>query len=176
MENIQEKTNGKKTAPPYKLGYLCLFPLVGFFVGIGLTLYGIFRYKDRKLTMIGIACMLFTVIVYSALFYVGFSSDAGKKGWAKIAQFQLNALVKDIEYYNLQNGNYPDSLKQMENPNGIIYTEDPTQSELENSSYNYQKIGEKYILFSSGIDRIRNSADDIYPQIENLKNVGWIKR
>ena len=95
-----------------------------------------------------------TVIVYSALFYVGFSSDAGKKGWAKIAQFQLNALVKDIEYYKLQNGNYPDSLKQMEKPNIIIYTEDPTQSELENSDYNYQKIGEKYILFSSGSDRI----------------------
>lgn len=119
--------------------------------------------------------MLFTVIAYSALFYVGFSSEAGKKGWEKIAQFQLNALVKDIEYYKLQEGNYPDSLKQMEKPNVIIYTEDPTQSELKDSDYNYKKIGEKYILFSSGSDRIRNTADDIYPQIENLKNVGWIK-
>lgn len=54
MANIQNTNNTKKTTPPYKLGYLGLFPFVGFFIGIGLTLYGIFRYKDRKLTAIGI--------------------------------------------------------------------------------------------------------------------------
>lgn len=54
MANIQNTNNTKKTTPPYKLGYLGLFPFVGFFTGIGLTLYGIFRYKDRKLTAIGI--------------------------------------------------------------------------------------------------------------------------
>ena len=176
MENIQDKINLTKTTPPYKLGYLGLFPLIGFFVGIGLTLYGIFRYKDRKLTVIGIACMLFTVLAYSALFYVGFSSDTGKKSWGKIAQFQLNQLVKDIEYYKLQKGNYPDSLKQMEKPNVVTYTEDPTQSELKNSQYNYKKIGEKYMLFSSGSDRTQNTVDDIYPEIENLKTVGWVKK
>jgi hypothetical protein len=84
---MEDKTNVKKTTPPYKLGYLGLFPLVGFFVGIGLTLYGIFRYKDQKLTIIGIACMLFTVSAYSALFYIGYSSDIGKKVGKSMPKF-----------------------------------------------------------------------------------------
>ncbi len=176
MENIQEKINRKKTTPPYKLGYLGIIPLVGFFVGIGLTLYGIFRYKDRKLTLIGIACLLFTVLVYSSLFYIGSNySGTGKKASEKIAQIQLNDLLKDIEYYKLQKGNYPESLKQLEKPNEPVAINDPTQSGLGKDYFNYKNLGDKYTLYSSGRDQIKNTVDDIYPVIENLKNVGWVK-
>jgi cell division protein FtsB len=175
MENTKDILNVKKTTPPYKLGYLGLFPLVGFFVGIGLTLYGIFRYKDRKLTVIGIACMLFTIVAYSTLFYFGYSSGLGKKGWETHAQIQLNGLIKDIEYYKLQNGKYPDSLKQLESQNEMVFIHDPTQSELRNDYYNYKNLGENYMLFSSGSDQTQNTLDDLYPQIKNLKNIGWIK-
>jgi hypothetical protein len=96
--------NVKKTTPPYKLGLLGIIPLVGFLVGLALTLYGIFRYKDRKLTAIGITCMLFTVLVYSALNYVTFHTDIGKVNKEKMAQTRLNSLVGDIEYYKSQNG------------------------------------------------------------------------
>ncbi len=166
----------RKTTPPYKLGYLGIIPLVGFFVGLALTIYGIFRYKDRKLTSIGIACMLFTVIAYSIIYYIGFYSESGKKGFEKIAQFQLNSLLKDIEYYKLQKGYYPDSLKQMEKQNEIININDPTQLGNTNSNFNYEKLGENYTLFSSGRDQIKHTADDLYPEIENQKTVGWIKK
>ena len=175
MENIQEKINEKKTTPPYKLGYLGIIPLVGFFIGIGLTLYGIFRYKDRKLTLIGISCMLFTILVYSSLFYFSNYSDFAKKGSEKIAQIELNSLVKDIEYYKLQKGSYPDNLKQLQSQNKMVSISDPTQSRIGKDYFNYKKLGEKYILFSYGSDRIKNTVDDIFPQIENLKNVGWIR-
>ena len=45
--------------PPYLLGLLGFIPLVGFFVGIGLTLYGLIKYKNRKLVIIGVfVCFL----------------------------------------------------------------------------------------------------------------------
>lgn len=174
MENTRDKINEKKTTPPYKLGYLGLIPLVGFFVGLGLTLYGVFRSKDRKLTAIGIVCMLFTVLVYSALFYIGFVSDIGKEGKEKHAQIQLNSLIKDIEYYKDQNGKYPDSLPQLENQTELVFIIDPT-SKTDVHYFNYTNLGENYQLFSCGNDQIKNTSDDIYPQIKNLKNVGWIK-
>ena len=55
--------------PPYLLGLLGFIPLVGFFVGIGLTLYGLIKYKNRKLVIIGVFCMLFTVFVYSFMIF-----------------------------------------------------------------------------------------------------------
>lgn len=166
--------NLKKTSPPYKLGYLGIVPLVGFFVGIGLTFYGIFRYKDRKLTLIGITCMLFTVLVYSIEFYIVNYSGVQNKSWEKIAQIQLNSLVKDIEYYKLQKGSYPNNLKELQSHTNVSIS-DPTQSRQGSDYFNYKKLGENYILFSSGSDRIKNTADDIFPQIENIKTVGWIK-
>jgi len=160
--------------PPYLLGILGLIPLVGFFVGLGLLLYGIIKYKSTKLIIIGVACMIFTVIVYSTLFYVGFHSNIGKKGWETHAQMQLNTLIKHIEYYRLENGKYPDSLQQLRNSNEFIFMTDPTQSM--NTYYNYKNLGDKYLLFSSGTDRIPNTEDDIFPQVNlNNENIGWTK-
>ncbi|MGK4568128.1 hypothetical protein [Flavobacterium sp. 3HN19-14] len=163
--------------PPYLLGLLGIIPLVGFFVGAGLTLYGLIKYKDKKLVIIGIACMLFTVFVYSTLYYVGFVSDSGKKEWEKLSQMELNGLIKNIEYYKIENGKYPDSLKELLKKNEFVSIVDVTQpiKNKERGYYNYKKKGENYLLFSSGTDGIPNTKDDIFPQIKNLKNVGWIK-
>lgn len=174
MHTASKKEELEKSKPPYLLGLLGFIPLIGFFVGIGLTLYGVKKYKDRKLTIIGIACMLFTVLTYSALFLFGNYSGLGKKAIEQNALVQLNSLIKDIEYYKIQNGKYPDSLKQLEGQNEIVFIVDPTQSELGYQYYNYKNLGEKYILFSSGIDQTKNTPDDLYPKIKNLKNVGWI--
>jgi type II secretory pathway pseudopilin PulG len=174
MNITSKKEELEKSKPPYLLGLLGLFPLVGFFVGIGLTLYGVIKYKDRKLTLIGIACILFTVLAYSALFLFGNYSELGKKAIEQNAQVQLNSLIKNIEYYKIKNGKYPDSLKQLENKNEIVFIVDPTQSELGSQYYNYKNLGEKYILFSSGNDQTKNTSDDLYPKIENSKNIGWI--
>ena len=174
--NIKENLKNQNSKPPYLLGLLGFIPLVGFFVGVALILYGIIKYKNRKLVLIGIACVAFTILAYSTLFYIGFISDFGKKGWEKHAQIQLNSLVKEIEFYKSQNGKYPDSLKQLENQNQMIFLNDPTQSKIGVHYYNYKNLGEKYQLFSSGSDQIPNSNDDIFPDVKNLKNIGWTKK
>ena len=178
MENTElekEKLTHKKSRPPYWLGLLGLIPLVGFFVGIGLTLYGIFKYKDKILIIIGVVCMIFTVVVYSSLYYVGFKSDFGKKGWEQHAQMQLNSLIKEIEFYKIQHGAYPDTITQLEKENHFVFISDPTQStqDRENVYYNYKNLGDKYLLFSSGTDGIPNSDDDIFPEFQS--NSGKIR-
>jgi len=173
MSTPEQKGQSK---PPYLLGLLGLMPLVGFFVGLGLLLYGIIKYKDRKLILIGIFCMLFTVIAYASLFYFGFKSDRGKKEWAHLSQLQINALIKDIEYFRIENGHYPDSLQQLLNEEELVAITDPLRSieHNEKTQFNYKNLGNKYLLYSSGIDGIANTQDDLYPKVDTSnKIIGW---
>lgn len=163
--------------PPYLVGLLGLIPLIGFFAGVVILILGITKYKSRGFIIIGIACMLFTVGLYSALFYIGFKSDFGKRQWAIHSQMGVNSLVKDIEFYKLENGRYPDNLGQLSNGKNIVMVYDPLQpiNGGESSYYNYENQGSTYRLFSSGIDMIPNTVDDIFPEVKENKNIGWRK-
>ena len=109
FENANPKNVSKEmNKPSYLLGLLGFIPLVGFFVGIGLTLYGLIKYKDKKLVIIGVFCMLFTVFVYSFMIFGLDKFSKVKESWAELSQHQINELVKDVEYYKLQNGKYPE--------------------------------------------------------------------
>jgi hypothetical protein len=156
-----------KSKPPYLLGLLCLVPLVGAFVGLGLLLYGLIKYKDKWLSIIGAAGILWSIVVYSTLFYAATHASVFKKGFEDISQMQLNSLVKNIEFYKLEHGQYPDSLKQLLDDDKLAPINDAAQGMniKGNSYYNYEKIGNKYLLFSSGQDGIPNTKDDLFPQI-----------
>jgi hypothetical protein len=171
----QETMNNKISKPPYLLGLLGLIPLVGFFIGVGLLLYGIIKYKDKKLIIIGIVCMLFTVLVYSSLFYIGFKSDFGKKAWVTHSQIQLNSLLKNVEFYKLENGYYPDSLVELQKKDKFAMILDPLQlaSGNHNMYFNYRNLDSTYLLFSSGVDGIPNTKDDLFPVVSPNKNIGW---
>jgi hypothetical protein len=168
-----------KSKPPYLLGLICIIPLVGAFVGVGLLLYGLIRYKDKWLSIIGAAGILWTIIVYSALFYAGTHASIFKKGFADISQMQLNSLVKNVEFYKLEYGQYPDSLQQLLNDDKLAPINDPIQGlQIKaNSYYNYEKVGDKYLLFSSGQDGIPNTKDDLFPQvtITDSSKIGLLK-
>ena len=169
-----------KSKPPYLLGLLCLIPMVGAFVGLGLLLYGLFRYKDKWLSIIGAAGIARTIIVYSTLFYAGTHADVFKKGFEDISQMQLNSLVKNIEFYKLAHGRYPDNLEQLRIDDKLAIINDPVQGlKIKQDSYfNYEKVGDKYILFSSGQDGIPNTKDDLFPQvtITDSSKIGLIIR
>jgi len=165
--------NSESAKHLYARGWLGLIPLVGGFVGIGLIILGIFKYRDKKLIIIGTAALLFTVAIYSSLFYMTDYSDTVGKGTAKISEKFLNSLVKDIEFYKLKNGSYPDSLEQLLSNNDIVEIYDPMLTRrpgAKETKFNYKKTGDTYILFSSGLDRIPNTKDDIYPT-ESLNNI-----
>jgi Type II secretion system (T2SS), protein G len=164
---MQTPTLPSKSRPPYLLGLLCLIPLIGGFVGLGLLISGLLRYKDKWLVMIGAFGILFTVGIYSYLFYYMKHGELSKKGFAEISQMQLNSLVKNVEFYKLQHGQYPDNLQQLLEDDKLAPITDAIQSVQgrENSYYNYQRSGNKYLLFSSGQDGLPNTKDDLYPQV-----------
>jgi ABC-type transport system involved in multi-copper enzyme maturation permease subunit len=174
MSNYDDKNT--KSKPPYLLGLMGIIPLVGFFIGLGLFLYGIFKHKDKKLIIIGFSCMLYTVLVYSALFYFGFNSDEAKQNWAQMTQLHINGLVDNIEYYKTENNVYPNSLQQLKTNDKFIFIDDPLRINdgKKTTTFNYKNLGKNYLLFSAGIDGIPNTKDDIYPQTDSLnKNIGW---
>lgn len=170
----------EKQKPPYLLGLLCLIPLVGAFVGVGLLLLGLFKYKDKWLSIIGAAGILFTVAVYSTLIYAGKNSPLFTKGFENISQMQLNSLLKNIEFHKLLHGQYPDSLQELLADDQLAPINDAAQGMNISGVvyYNYKKVGDKYMLFSSGQDGIPNTGDDLFPQvvITDSSKIGLIKK
>ncbi|RYY99919.1 MAG: hypothetical protein EOO11_03355 [Chitinophagaceae bacterium] len=164
--------------PPYLLGLLGFIPLVGAFVGLGLILYGVFRYKDKWLVLIGIFGIVFTVGVYSSLFAIGKSMTKSGSVFVGISQSQLNNLVKSVEFHKLQFGQYPDSLQQM--PKDQFATiHDPTQTAIDEPSqpFYYKRAGDRYQLCSKGVDKVLGTADDLYPNLylPDSSRVGLIR-
>ena len=162
--------------PPYLLGVFCFIPILGIFVGIVLILFGIFQYKDKMLIGIGSIGIVFTIVLYSVLFPEIWSKKERDKQSAGLSKSLLNSLVKDIEFYKLQNGKYPERLEQLQSSNSMVIIYDPLQAGSKtNSEYNYMLVGNNYKLFSSGIDRKQNTKDDIIPDIKDSSKVGFIK-
>lgn len=46
-----------------------------------------------------------------------------------------------------------------------------------NDLFEYQRVGRRYELFSSGLDRIPNTSDDLYPKVSGklVGKIGLIK-
>jgi hypothetical protein len=149
-------------------------------VGLALLLTGIFKYKDKLLVAIGALAILFTVGFYSFLFYYMKNGDLPKKGFAQISQMQLNGLVKNIEFYKLQHNQYPDSLQQLITEDEMASVYDPIQMLQQNRSinYEYERVENRYLLFSVGPDGLANTADDLFPQIviNDSSKIGWIRK
>ncbi|RYE51646.1 MAG: hypothetical protein EOP48_17930 [Sphingobacteriales bacterium] len=155
-------TNSSK--PPYLLGLLGFIPLVGAFVGVALILYGIFRYKDKWLVLVGVLGILFTFGAYATLTAVG--KNIMKPGSMEIAMSkkQLVAVVKSVEFYKLQFGQYPDSLQQMPKDQFTpIFDFTQSASNGQSIPFYYEKVGDRYWLCSKGLDKILGTEDDLYP-------------
>jgi hypothetical protein len=178
---IEELPLSKKGKRLYWLGLLGFIPAWGAIAGLVLLMLGILRYKDKLLAFIGVACILYTVGYYSYSVYQLRTSDDVDSGFATIAQMQINDLIKDVEFYKIQNGSYPDKLEAIQKNNSLATIVDPIllwHSSTGDLNYRYQKIGERYKLYSVGIDRIDNTVDDIYPTlaVTDTTKIGFIKK
>jgi hypothetical protein len=167
--------------PGYLIGIICLIPLIGAITGFVLIILGIVHYKDKVFVILGCLGILFTIGFYSYLFHFTQRSSSVKSAYAEITQGELNDWVKCIEFYRLQKGSYPDSLPQIDTKNSFITIADPLQTSSGNDktgTFQYQKVGQKYLLFSVGKDGVPNTPDDIYPNFKNAdtSKLGFIPK
>jgi hypothetical protein len=163
----------------YFLGLLGLIPMVGGIVGIVLVLLGIIAYKDKILILIGSVCILLTLCFF-AILGQNLNSNIRSGLTKNMAQSQLNELVKEIEFHKMQYGVYPDSLQQVSKGNNFIFIYDPmvtVNHGRKGIPYHYRKIGNKYTLYSVGIDGRPFTDDDIYPStgMDDTTKFGLIK-
>ncbi len=163
--------------PPYWVGIFGFIPLVGTLVGFVLIMFGIFHYKDKWLVIVGSACILFTVFIYSTAFNEMNTPESFESSISKFSQNNLNNLVKEIEFYKLQNGEYPDSLRELKKDIFLLKTDPIQNNKGTNVDYYYEKIHNRYKLFSLGKDGLANTEDDIHPTIifTDTSKIGLIK-
>lgn len=167
---------------PYAIGGASFIPLVGVLFGIISIIWGIAR-RARSLIVLGAGGILFTILAYGALFYFGMFQRGGiyDKLRSQLAVTMLSSAVKDIEFYKLQHGRYPASLREAEprdkmQMNNFI---DPTSMQHKGTSdgrfyYELDPSGSFYYLRSVGQDGIPFTDDDILPTLteDERRNTG----
>jgi hypothetical protein len=167
---------------PYAIGGASFIPLVGVLFGVIAIIWGIAR-RARSLIVLGSCGILFTVIAYGALFYFGMFQRGGiyDKLRSQLAVTMLNSAVKEIEFYKLQHGRYPASLREAEPKDKMQMNSfiDPTFVRHKGTSdgrfyYELDPSGSFYYLRSVGPDGIPFTGDDILPTLteDERKNTG----
>ena len=165
--------------PVYLVGLMCFVPGFGVVIAIVLIVLGISQYKDPIVITIGILGIAWTVGFFKYTMDQAQNTPEFKKAMAMASTMQLNGLVKEIEFYKLQKGAYPDSLGTLSSKDNTVFTDDPIQSFKNSgrqSEFNYKKIGKKYLLFSSGADGIAGTEDDLYPTLTDTAKLGFIRK
>src|SRR5665213_632565 len=123
----------------YAIGGASFIPVFGLVFGIIAIVWGVAR-QVRSLIILGAGGILFTIVLYSALFYFGFHQRGGiyDKLRSQMATNMLNSAIKEVEYYKIQHGHYPNSLRDLDTkgPNNLsLY--DPTSMERKGTNEPY---------------------------------------
>jgi len=174
---------------PYAIGGASFIPLLGVPLGLVAIIWGVMTKKKgrRALIFLGACGILFTILAYGSLFYFGFIQRGGFYDGLRtqLAQTTLQGVVKEIEFFKLQQGEYPARLEQLlpNTTNSIMSIYDPTQVHFGSTNrpvffYELQPDRQHYYLFSVGPDQIPFTADDIMPQFssQQMKKMGLLTK
>jgi len=166
VTGTSQESNEAKARRIAPWGFVGLVPNFGVIAGVVLLYQGIIRFKSRLLVIIGVADILFTILFWVAMQYWVFDGPTFTGMNKQMSKGMLNTVFKSVEFYKLQHGDYPDSLKQVEDIRGYVWITDPLSNKgLRSKPFNfyYEKTGDRYWLFSVGEDGEPFTADDIYP-------------
>ncbi len=169
----------------YVVAGLSFVPLLGVAFGLAAIIWGLLssRPGGRTVATMGAAGIAFTVALYGALFYLGFAQRGGLYDdlRAKLAQSNLDASVREIEFYRLSNGNYPDSLEDVKTSAGhsVAAAEllDPRvmHGQMMPRLFYYKKIdADHYYLRAVGDDGRPFSPGSLGPEISPSAKLGLV--
>lgn len=153
----------------YAFGCASFVPLLGVVVGIIAIAVGMTtrRRGGRLLALLGAGGIAFSVVLYGGLFYFGFMQRGGVYDGlrAQMAQSTIDELVPRIEFYRMEHGAYPASLKDLRSgaqPMVMIF--DP--SSIVPRPFYYERVGsDHYYLRGVGPDGKPFTADDLVPAV-----------
>jgi hypothetical protein len=170
------ETDEKLGGFPFVIGGLSFIPLVGIPFGVVALVWGITTKKlgGKKLALIGSLGIIFTVILYGGLFYFTFVKRGGMYDdlRTELAQSSLNSGVQAVEFYRVQHGSYPESLKALQESlpkHSMVFVIDPTDIKFSGKPryFYYERIGtDHYYLRGMGPDGLPFTSDDILPQVQ----------
>jgi len=168
--------NEKLGGFPFVIGGLAFIPLLGIPFGIAALIWGLRTKKigGKKLAMLGGAGILVTLALYGSLFYFGFAKRGGiyDELRTRLAQNNLNTLVQAVEFYKVQHGSYPESLKALRESlpkDSLVFVDDPTDIKFSGKPryFYYERVGtDHYYLRGVGPDGLPFTSDDILPQVQ----------
>lgn len=149
-----------------------IIPIVGLLIGILLLRKAIIL-KDRILFLIGVSGIFITISFFVGGLYYSKYTEIGKAKRVELAQYSLNQVMRDVEFYKLQFHNYPDSLQELKFVDNTVFIMDPlSQKGIFSRKLHllyYNKIDSvHYTLFSAGLDQIPHTYDDVYPHVSYL--------
>ena len=168
---MTENTNGR-LRKYYWLSLLALIPGFGIFIGIYLLIYSSIKFRKLKLALLIVGCIIINIIIIRIdSYYMGQEMKYGQEsnnGFKYLSQVFLDSLQAKVEIYKDYSGDYPDSLMELKKIFPTLIIEDPLLEANDmgtgRKNYYYLKKGDTYTLFSSGIDRIPYTKDDLYPR------------
>jgi Type II secretion system (T2SS), protein G len=139
---------------------LSFIPLFGIWFGIVAIVIGAVK-KTTGQVYLGIAGILFSVLLYGGIFYFGFIAKTGP--FAELKLKQVPQMIKtdagQIALYKSQHGKLPEALADLGNPSEktLFFTTDPW-----GTKFKYTKLGDEHFeLTSAGPDGEFGTSDDI---------------
>lgn len=178
MNEEQEKLG----AFPYVVGGMSFIPGVGVIFGTIAIIWGLVTNKlgGKKLAIIGTCGIGFSALLYGSLLYFGFVQRGGIYDdlRAQLSKNTITSLVRAIEMYETQNGQYPESLEVLRKSlpeDSTVFVHDPAHMQMGGGSryYHYElKNQSHYYLLGVGPDEKPYTSDDILPDIQIKENEG----
>jgi hypothetical protein len=181
-------SDGRDTlgAFPFVLAGLSYIPAIGVLFGIVTIMWGLItkRRGGRKLASIGAGGICLSVVLYGGIFYFGHVVRGGVYDdlRTKMAQNNLNAIVKDVEFYRLTRGQYPESLADLkrtlpkDSPDASRLIDPRAFSAKKGDPYFYYKKmdADHYYLRGVASDGKPFSPDALVPQVAASTNLGLL--
>ena len=161
MTDVSAPTAPKpKSVAGWVFGGLSFIPMFGVLFGIVAIVIGVVK-KTKGQIYLGIAGILFSVLLYGGIFYFGFVAKTGP--FADLKVKQVSQLIKmdagQIALYKGQHGKLPDALSDLGKPSekNLFFVTDPW-----GTKFKYTKLGDDHFeLTSAGPDGEFGTSDDI---------------
>lgn len=171
MENSKSPKSGLAIVS-FILGIVSFFPFIGVLLGIIAIILGAISLSQIKKAglggqrlaksgiILGILGIVFTILVISSFFYVGFVYKS--EGQVKGSKMILTQDAGLLELYKKKYGKYPKTLDEARKEGSHVIGAAPYL--LKSFYYKVSEDGQAYELRSLGLDGKYGTRDDILPE------------